>query len=310
MSTTRLLVTGAGGFVGRHVTSRALSAGWDVHVVDGDLSDEGTADRAVAAVRPAAIIHLAAPSGNTGMDPWKALNVEMAMIGWLLRAVRERAPEATVLAVGSAAQYGAGLNRPLTEDDPAEPLSAYGARKSVLERAFTSLPLTAGVRTVWCRSFNHAGPGQRADAPVGSWSRQLVAAERAGGGTIRTGRLTVVRDILDVRDIADAYLALVAVPDIQGVFNVCSGHPVTLSRVAELVCDEASLPVTLEYDPELERAVDPPYIVGNPLRLRRLTGWEPRIPLEQTIRDAVAAVRDRQDAAAAEPRGHRATSSP
>jgi GDP-4-dehydro-6-deoxy-D-mannose reductase len=244
------------------------------------------------------------------MDPWKALNVEMAMIGWLLRAVRERAPEATVLAVGSAAQYGAGLNRPLTEDDPTEPLSAYGARKSVLERAFTSLPLTAGVRTVWCRSFNHAGPGQRADAPVGSWSRQLVAAERAGGGTIRTGRLSVVRDILDVRDIADAYLALVAVPGIKGVFNVCSGHAVTLSRVAELVCDEACSPVTLEYDPGLERPVDPPYIVGNPLRLRRLTGWEPQIPLEQTIRDAVGAVRACQDAAAAEPRGDRATSSP
>lgn len=294
--------------MGRHVTSRALSAGWDVNVVHGDLSDEGTADRAVAAARPAAVIHLAAPSGNTAMDSWKALHVEMAMMGGLLRAVRERAPEAAVLAVGSAAQYGAGLSRPLTEDDAAEPLSAYGARKSVLERAFTSSPLTAGVRTVWCRSFNHAGPGQRADAPVGSWSRQLVAADRAGGGVIRTGRLTVVRDILDVRDIADAYLALVAVPDIKGVFNVCSGRPVTLSQVAELVQNEATSPVTLEYDPALERAVDPPYIVGNPLRLRRLTGWEPRIPLEQTIRDAVVAVRACQDAAPAEPRGARATS--
>jgi GDP-4-dehydro-6-deoxy-D-mannose reductase len=301
-------VTGAGGFVGRHVTSRALSAGWDVHVVDGDLSDESTADRALAAVRPAAVIHLAAPSGSTAMDPWKALNVEMAMMGCLLRAVRERSPRATVLAVGSAAQYGAGLNRPLIEDDPAEPLSAYGARKSVLERAFKSSSLTAGVRTVWCRSFNHAGPGQRADAPVGSWSRQLVAADRAGGGTIRTGRLTVVRDILDVRDIADAYLALVAVPDVSGVFNVCSGRPVTLSRVAELVLNEASSPVTLEYDPELERAVDPPYIVGNPLRLRQLTGWEPHIPLEQTIQDAVVAVRACQDAAPTDPRGARATS--
>jgi GDP-4-dehydro-6-deoxy-D-mannose reductase len=299
MSTARLLVTGAGGFVGRHVTSRSQTAGWDVRVVDGDLTAEGTADRAVAAARPAAVIHLAAPSGHAVVNPWRALNVEMTMLGGLLRAVAERAPEATVLAVGSAAQYGVGLNRALSEEDPTVPLSAYGARKCVLERAFTSSSLTGGVRTVWCRSFNHAGPGQGPEAPVGSWSRQLVAADRAGGGTIRAGRLTVVRDILDVRDIADAYLALIAVPDIEGVVNVCSGRPVTLREVAELIRNEASSPVTIEHDPALERAIDPPYIVGNPLHLRRLTGWEPRIALEDTVRDAVAAVRTCQDAAAA-----------
>jgi GDP-4-dehydro-6-deoxy-D-mannose reductase len=290
-------VTGAGGFVGRHVSARALAAGWDVQVLDGDLCAEGTADRAVAAARPAAVIHLAAPSGNA--NPWKALNAEMVMLGGLLRAVRDRAPDATVLAVGSAAQYGAGLNRPLSEEDPAEPLSAYGARKSILERAFTSSPLTDGVRTIWCRSFNHIGPGQGSDAPVGSWSRQVVAADLAGGGTIRTGRLTVVRDFLDVRDIADAYLALVAAPDAEGVVNVCSGRPVTLSRVLELVRNEASSPVAVEHDPSLERAVDPPYVVGSPLRLKRLTGWEPRIALEQSVQDAVAALRTREDAAAA-----------
>jgi GDP-4-dehydro-6-deoxy-D-mannose reductase len=299
VSTARLLVTGVGGFVGRHLKARAVHAGWDVRVVDGDLTAEGIADRAVADARPVAVVHLAAPSGHTALNPWNALTVEVAMLGQLLRAVKDRAPEATLLAVGSAAQYGAGLDRALTEQDPTEPLSAYGARKSVLERAFMSSSLTVGVRTVWCRSFNHAGPGQGADAPVGSWARQLVAADRAGGGTIRTGRLTVVRDILDVRDIADAYLALVVVPGIEGVVNVCSGRPIGLSRVAELIRNEASSPVALEHDPALERAVDPPYIVGNPQRLRRLTGWEPRIALEQTIRDAVAAERTCQDAAAA-----------
>jgi GDP-4-dehydro-6-deoxy-D-mannose reductase len=83
------------------------------------------------------------------------------------------------------------------------------------------------------------------------------------------------------------------------VVNVCSGRPSGLRRVAELIRNEASSPVTLKHDPALERAVDPPYIVGDPQRLRRLTGWEPRIALEQTLRDAVAAVRTCQDAAAA-----------
>ena len=277
----------------------AVHAGWDVHVVDGDLTAEGTADRAVAAARPAAVIHLAAASRSAAVDPWMALSVEVAMLGQLLGAVRDRAPGAPVLAVGSAAQYGAGLDRALTEQDPTQPLSAYGARKSLLEQAFMSSSLTSSVRTIWCRSFNHAGPGQRSDSPVGSWSRQLVAADRAGGGTIRTGVLTVVRDILDVRDVADAYLALVAAPGVEGVVNVCSGRPTGLRRLAELIRSEARSPVTLQQDPALERAVDPPYIVGNPLRLSQLTGWAPRIPLEQTVRDTVAALRVHQDVTAA-----------
>ena len=87
-----------------------------------------------------------------------------------------------------------------------------------------------------------------------------------------------------MRDIADAYLALVR-SRAEGVVNVCSGVPVTMRRVAEMVVERSTVSLSLEHDPALSRNADPPYIVGDPTRLRDLTGWSPRVALDQSIAD-------------------------
>lgn len=218
------------------------------------------------------------------------------MAGAVLGAVAEHAPAAPVLFAGSAAQYGLGLADPLRESDALAPVSPYGASKCVLERACTEAALNGGVRVIWARAFNHVGPGQGADAPVAQWARQVAAAELEGSGTLRTGVLHVVRDFLDVRDVADAYLALVGSPA-RGAVNVCSGEPTPLARLAELVVAHARVPIELERDPALARRVDPPIVVGDPGRLRGLTGWAPRVELA----DSVAELLDECRAAAAAP---------
>jgi GDP-4-dehydro-6-deoxy-D-mannose reductase len=156
----------------------------------------------------------------------------------------------------------------------------------VLERACISSPLVGRVRTIFTRSFNHVGPGQGADAPIAAWARQLAEAEAAGGGVVKTGRLDVRRDFLDVRDVADAYLDLV-LSEGDGVVNVCSGTAVLLEDVAELLLRLVAVSVSLERDPALHRAIDPPVIEGDPTRLERLTGFRPRIPLEQSLADVL-----------------------
>jgi GDP-4-dehydro-6-deoxy-D-mannose reductase len=278
-------VTGARGFVGRHALERARAAGLTAQAAAGDLRDAAAVDEQVAAARPGAVLHLAAtPRGG---DPWRALADDIAMTGAVLGAVARHAPGAPVLVAGSAAQYGMGASRPLAETGPAEPVSAYGALKSVVERAVTAAPLHAPLRVIFTRAFNHIGPGQGTDAPAAQWARQMLEAEAAGGGAIRTGDLDVIRDFLDVRDVADAYLALVRSPDAQGVVNVCSGVPVAVRQVAELVAAHSAVPVALEHDPALARSTDPPYVVGDPQRLHALTGWAPAIALEQSLADLV-----------------------
>ncbi len=160
-------------------------------------------------------MHLASRKPSATDDRWAILADEVAMAANLFARLHESAPDAVMLIAGSAAQYGPGSPEPLPESAPLAPRSAYGSIKSVLERACTDATLHGGARVIWARTFNTLGPGQQADTPAADWARQVAAAERAEGGVVRTGDLGVVRDFLDVRDVADAYLALLG-SDVTG----------------------------------------------------------------------------------------------
>jgi GDP-4-dehydro-6-deoxy-D-mannose reductase len=283
-----LLVTGARGFVGRHLLARAAARGLPARPVAGDLRDPAVADAALAnADAPRAVLHLAGTShARRREDPWTALTDDLAMAGHLVAAIARHAPDAVLIVAGSAAQYGRGLDRPLREDDPTAPLTAYGTGKDLLERAVLAGPLAGTVRVIAARAFNHCGPGQGLDAPAAQWARQLAQARRDGGGTLRTGDLSVQRDFTDVRDVADAYLALATeAPDLAGPVNICSGQAVPLMRIVELLVAAAGVDVAVERDPALGRPDDPPFVVGDPGRVHQATGWSPRIPLADSLRD-------------------------
>jgi GDP-4-dehydro-6-deoxy-D-mannose reductase len=282
-----LLITGVRGFVGRHVAALAREQGMAVVEAEGDLRDAGHVHALVAELRPAAVVHLASTWGRYPGDPWRAAIDDVTMTGAIVRAVARSAADAPVLAAGSAAQYGMGTDRALREDDPLSAVSGYGAAKNALEQLVLAPPLAGAARVIWARSFNHIGPGQGPSAPVADWAAQVVAAERAGGGTVRAGRLDVVRDVLDVRDVAAAYLALVLAPAASGPVNVCSGRPLALARLMDELCAAARVALDVEQAPELIRATDPPFVVGDPGRLAELTGWRPAISLAQSIRDVL-----------------------
>jgi GDP-4-dehydro-6-deoxy-D-mannose reductase len=286
-----VLVTGATSFVGLHVLERALARGLEAVATRGDLRDPAVARDLVAETRPLAVLHLASARSRTS-EVWQFAADDLRMAGNLLAAVAAHAPEAPVLIPGSAAQYGLGADRPLAETAPLAPVGAYGAVKAVLEVACTAPALRNGVRVIWTRSFNHVGPGQGLDAPVPSWAKQIAEAEVTGSGFLRTGRLDVVRDFLDVRDVADAYLDLVESPA-EGVVNVCSGEGVRLGDLVETLTGLTSAAITVEQDPALERELDPRHVVGDPGRLRELTRWRPRVELEQSLRDVLDEWRSR-----------------
>lgn len=281
-----VLVTGATGFVGAQVLARAEARGLEAVAARGDLRDPETARRLVAETSPFAVLHLASARARAGDDVWQALAHDLLMAGNVLSAVRAFVPEAPVLVPGSAAQYGLAGPEPLPETAPTVPVGAYGSSKSVLEAACTSVALRGGVRVIWTRSFNHVGPGQGLEAPVPSWAKQVADQEATGSGILKTGRLDAVRDFLDVRDVADAYLELVASPA-EGVVNVCSGMGVRLREIANTLVGLSSARFSLEQDPALERAIDPPHVVGDPSRLRELTGWSASIDLERSLRDVL-----------------------
>jgi GDP-4-dehydro-6-deoxy-D-mannose reductase len=285
-----VLVTGAGGFVGRHLVGRL---GGEARPLDVDVLDAEAVAAGVRAARPRAVVHLAAESsvGDSWRDTSRAWAVNVVGTANVLEAVRREQPEARVLFPSTGEIYGRAARIPTPEDEPAAPLSPYAASKAAGELACGQAARGAGLDVVVARAFNHEGPGRDERFAVGSWASQLARLEAEGGGALLVGNLSTERDLTDVRDVCRAYELLLdpAVP--AGTYNVASGRLVTMERIVELLVGLAEVPVRVEQDPERLRPAEIPRLSGDPSRLRTATGWEPQIPLEQTLADTLAAAR-------------------
>jgi len=259
---------------------------------------ESTSVRSALSRPVDAIVHLAAvASGSEArQDPGRAWVVNAAGTARLMDAavsLRDLGGvDPLVLVVSSAEVYGDGPATPRVESDPLVPQSPYAASKLAAEVAALEAWRRAGLRVMIARAFPHTGPGQSSLYVVPAFIQRLRAAKAADADRVATGNLEPVRDLLDVRDVVQAYVALLQHGVPGEAYNVSRGEGVTLrelfTRLAELVGVRVE-PVT---DPALMRSGDIRYLVGNAGKLKDATGWSPRITLEQTLREMVNAQAD------------------
>lgn len=289
----KALVTGAGGFVGPHLTAHLESCGDEVVGTDLeiDITDAEGVRAAFLDARPQAVYHLAAAShvGTSWSAPVEVLRVNAEGTLNVLLAALEAGVE-RVLVIGSAEQYGRLRPEqvPVGEDTPMQPVSPYGASKAAAEMLASHAFHGRGLPVVCVRAFNHLGPGQSDALVASSFARQVAEAEKAGGGVIRTGDRTARRDFTDVRDVVRAYRLLVEHGEPGEAYNVCSGRAVAIQDVADRLVSLSTAEVTFEIDPERLRPVDVPLVRGDNTKLRAATGWSPEITLEQTLADLLA----------------------
>jgi GDP-4-dehydro-6-deoxy-D-mannose reductase len=284
-----VLITGADGFVGTHL--RAL-LGESAIAAEVDVLDRAAVSRAIKAAQPRCVVHLAAQSSvaSSWQDPRAAWLVNVVGTVNVLEAVREEQPGARILFVSTGEVYGRTDQLPTPESAPIAPLSPYAATKAAAEIA-CSQSARAGLDIVIPRAFNNEGPGRDERFALGSWAHQIARLEEAGGGVLAVGDLSAERDITDVRDVCRAYTLLLDEAVSAGTYNVASGRSVPMSRVVELFVSRAHCPVEVKQRDDRVRPVEIPRMVGDASRLRAATGWEPEIPLEQTIADMLQAVR-------------------
>ena len=311
-----VLVTGANGFVGRWMVRALLAAGHTVVGAAGpggpaapkepaernvewvyvDLMDPESV-RQVAGRPWDAVVHLAGfASGALALaDPGAAWAVNAGgtarLVGELGRrhALGECDP---LVLLASTAEVYAPQRRPLVESDPAHPTSPYGASKRGAEIAADETSRRTGLRVVIARAFPHTGPGQDDRFVAPAFARRLTLAKRAKAPAVNVGNLEVLREFLDVRDVAAAYVALLARGQARAVYNVASGKGVLLRELFDRLAAIIGVHAIPEADPAFVRAVDLPHLVGDASKLRAATGWQPTIPLEQTLRDLVDAQAD------------------
>ena len=285
-------MTGAAGFVGRHLCAHLLAEGDTVIGVDRADGPDLLAPAAVAAlladIRPDVVYHLGGWSdvGASWEHPLDTFRVNAEGTLNLLRAcVDHGAPR--VLAVSSADVYGRVTEQelPIGESAPFRPVTPYAASKVAADQLALQAWLGHGLETIRVRAFNHLGPGQTTRFVAPAVAERIARNERDGSTQVPVGNLTPRRDLTDVRDVVRAYRLLMTDGEAGQAYNVCSGHDLTIGELAERLVALASTPMVLEADPELQRPVETPVLRGDPTRLHAATGWQPEIPLEVTLQD-------------------------
>lgn len=308
----RALVTGASGFVGPHLVAALAHAGHEVWTTDRettavtggshhdccDLGDAVTVRALFERARPAWVFHLASLSSvaYSFQNPREVLLTNLGAAVNVLEAVRQVAPAARVLVVGSAEQYGTvpESEQPIRETQPFRPASPYAVSKVAQEHLALQYALAFGLHVVATRSFNHSGPGQSDRFVLPSFARQVALAERgAQAPLLRVGNLEVWRDFLDVRDVVRAYVLLLEQGEPGQAYNICRGEAHRVRDLLDVLLGLATVPLRVETDPARARPADLPVLRGDPSRLKERTGWRPELALETTLRDILEDWRQR-----------------
>ncbi|MBV9580817.1 MAG: GDP-mannose 4,6-dehydratase [Chloroflexi bacterium] len=301
----RALVTGVGGFVGRHLAqhlqdqgdevagvgrSKNLATPSTVRMLQTDLNDRQAVERLVRETQPEAVYHLAAQSSpaESVANPWGTICNNLLSQLNVLEALLSNGLRPRVLVVGSSDEYGQvrAEDVPTSENAPLRPITPYAVSKVGQDMMGFQYVAQHGMAIVRVRPFNHTGPGHDARFVIPSFARQLAEIE-AGlrDPVLRVGNLDVARDFTDARDMVRAYRLALIEGEPGEVYNIGSGRAVRLSEMLEELIALSGVRVDVRVDPARLRPSDIPHQEADTRKFSALTGWQPRIPWHTTLRD-------------------------
>ena len=318
----KALITGISGFVGSHLAEHLLKATeWEVagtvfgpygNIADlcgqlelypAELSRLDVVTFILEQAQPDVIFHLAAqPLVSTSQrDPWGTLETNIRMQLSLLEGVAQIRPDCRVLVVGSSEEYGlvSPQELPVDEDTPLRPMNPYALSKVAQDLMGLQYHLARSLQIIRVRPFNHIGPRQGLGFVSADLASQIAAAELGmQRPVIAVGNLDARRDFSDVRDVVQAYTALITRGVPGQVYNIGAGESHAVQEILDTLLGMSRVPIEVRQDPDRMRPSDMPDIVCDATRIQKLCGWRTTIPFAQSLRDVLEYWREEKAAAA------------
>lgn len=304
----RILITGLTGFAGQyladlisaeqgveiHGISRGqiapsqLSSRYHIHSCD--LGSAPAVDRLMRSVAPKQIYHLAgyANAGQSNREPEAAWQNNLTVTRILYEAIDRWGGKPRVVYVGSGLIYGPSQDAVLGQHEnvPLCPTNPYATSKAAADLISYQMSVNPGLEIIRARPYNHIGPRQQESFAIPNFARQIVAIERGlQPPVLQTGNLGAERDLTDVRDVVRAYVGLMKSGRPNEAYNIASGKSRSMSSVLEALLSRARVKVTIQQNADLLRPIDQSVPRVAISKIRKEIGWEPQIPLEQSLGD-------------------------
>lgn len=300
----RALITGIRGAAGTYLAEYLRGNGIEVSGIarpECDMVDFHAVYAKLVAVRPDVIYHLASDANvrDAFDNAAQVFTNNAAGTVTLFEAALKTGLDPLIMVCSSSEVYGNPKVYPISEGFRIQPSNPYAVSKAAQDLLGQMYGRGYGMRVVITRSFSYVNPLRR-DLALSHFARQIVAVERGEVTEIVHGNLDSVRSFCDVRDVVAAYARLPTLPTISklndgdGIYNIGGGDRVSIGQCLEMLMGLATAPIKTRQDPALMRQTDVTNQIPDCSLFRRITGWEPKIPL----RDSLAWLLDHYRAAA------------
>lgn len=310
----KILITGISGFAGSHLAqyliknkNYSLSGTYllgnslenigeikdETNLVKVDLINAKKVSDLISHIKPDFIYHLAALTSPTlsFTNPSEVITNNLSAQINLLEAVKNADLEnCRILIVSSGDIYGIVKkeNLPISEGVEFRPTSPYSVSKIAQDFLGLQYFLSYGLKIIRVRPFNHVGPRQSPNFVASSFAKKIAEIEKGKlKPVLAVGNLEAKRDFTDVRDMVYAYTLVLEKGSLGDVYNIGSGVSYKISEILSKLLSFSKIKIRIESDPSLFRPLDVPELLCDNRKFKKLTGWEPKIPLDVTLRETL-----------------------
>ena len=318
MANKRILITGGTGFAGSHLAEYLSEAepeteihltafnkaadllgenlnNYQIHEID--LADQEATSVLFSDVLPDRVYHLAALAevGSSFTNVARTLNINTQLQLSVLSALHEVTPEARLLLIGSAQEYGMveQSENPVDENQPFRPINPYAVSKVAQDLLGYAYAQSYKLQIVRVRPFNHTGERQTDAFAIPAFAKQIVSIERGEQQVLKVGNLAAIRDISDVKDIVRGYHLLLEKGEVGRVYNIGSGIGVSMQSIVDELRSLATCEIPLEQDQDRMRPIDVPELVADISAVSEL-GWKPVVTRDETLKRILTFWRNRE----------------